>query len=70
MTQREWMWLVELHSVLGKQRIRLCVFSIASLQFLDEQFGMALAGGALVAARFMLAAAPFTACAASTSSLT
>lgn len=59
MTQREWMWLVELHSVLEKQRIRLCVFSIASLQFFDEPYGMALAGGAHVAARFMLAAAPF-----------
>ncbi|WP_258096494.1 hypothetical protein, partial [Klebsiella pneumoniae] len=30
MTQREWMWLVELHSLLEKQRIRLCVISVAS----------------------------------------
>ena len=30
MTQREWMWLVELHSLLEKQRIRLCVFAIGS----------------------------------------
>lgn len=59
MSQREWLWLVELHSLLEKQRIRLCVFSIASLQFFDEPVGMALAGGAHVAARFMLAAAPF-----------
>lgn len=59
MTQREWLWLVELHSLLERERIRLCVFSIASLQFFDEPFSMALAGGAHVAARFILAAAPF-----------
>lgn len=59
MSQREWLWLVELHSLLEKQRIRLCVFSIASLQFFDEPFGLALAGSAHVAARFMLAAEPF-----------
>ena len=59
MTQREWLWLVELHSILEKERIRLCVFSIASMQFFDEPVGMALSGGAHVAARFMLAAEPF-----------
>ncbi|MCF8169271.1 MAG: ATP-binding protein [Rhodoferax sp.] len=59
MTQREWIWLVELHSTLEKQRIRLCVFSIASLQFFDEPIGMALSGGSHVAARFMLASKPF-----------
>ena len=59
MTQREWIWLVELHSTLEKQRIRLCVFSVASLQFFDEPIGMALSGGAHVAARFMLVARPF-----------
>ena len=59
MTQREWMWLVELHSLLDKERVRLCVFSIASLQFFDEPVGMAMSGGAHVAARFMLAAEPF-----------
>lgn len=59
MTQREWLWLVELHSLLEKERIRLCVFSVASLQFFDEPVGMALSGGAHVAARFMLAAEPF-----------
>lgn len=59
MSQREWIWLVELHSLLEKQRIRLSVFSIASLQFFDEPIGMALAGGAHVAARFMLATEPF-----------
>jgi hypothetical protein len=59
MTQREWLWLVELHSLLEKQRIRLCVLSIASLQFFDEPVGMALVGGAHVAARFMLDAEPF-----------
>jgi len=59
MTQREWIWLVELHSMLQKKRIRLCVFSVASLQFFDEPIGMALSGGAHVAARFMLAARPF-----------
>ena len=59
MSQREWLWLVELHSLLEKQRVRLCVFSIASLQFFDEPLGMALAGGAHVAARFMLASESF-----------
>lgn len=59
MTQREWLWLVELHSTLEKERIRLCVFSIASLQVFDEPVGMALSGGAHVAARFMLASEPF-----------
>ncbi len=59
MTQREWIWLVELHSTLEKERIRLCVFSVASLQFFDEPLGMALSGGAHVAARFMLISKPF-----------
>lgn len=54
MSQREWIWLVELHSTLEKLRVRLCVFSVASLQFFDEPTGMALSGGAHVAARFML----------------
>lgn len=59
MTQREWLWLVELHSLLEKEHIRVCVVSIASLQFFDEPISMALAGGAHVAARFMLNSAPF-----------
>lgn len=59
MTQREWIWLVELHSTLEKERIRLCVFSVASLQFFDEPIGMALSGGAHVAARFMLTSKVF-----------
>lgn len=59
MSQREWIWLVELHSTLEKLRIRLCVFSIASLQFFDEPIGMALTGGSHVAARFMLTSKPF-----------
>ena len=59
MTQREWLWLVELHSLLEKQRIRLCVFAVASLQFFDEPVGLAMSGGAHVAARFMLTSAPF-----------
>jgi len=25
-SQRKWLWLVELHSLLEKQRVRLCVF--------------------------------------------
>jgi hypothetical protein len=59
MTQREWIWLVELHSTLEKNHVRLCVFSIASLQFYDEPMGMALSGGAHVAARFMLESRQF-----------
>jgi hypothetical protein len=54
MTQREWLWLVQLHSLLEKERVRLCVFSIASVQIFDEPVGMALSGGAHAAARFML----------------
>ena len=59
MTQREWLWLVELHSLLEKERLRLCVFSVASLQFFDEPMGLAMVGGAHVAARFMLASERF-----------
>jgi hypothetical protein len=59
MSQREWLWLVQLHSLLEREGLRLCVFSIASLQFFDEPTGMALSGGAHVAARFMLACEPF-----------
>lgn len=59
MTQREWLWLVELHSLLEKERLRLCVFSLASLQFFDEPLAMAQMGGAHVAARFMLTAERF-----------
>lgn len=59
MTQREWLWLVELHSRLEQERLRLCVFSVASLQIYDEPTAMAATGGAHVAARFMLAAEPF-----------
>ena len=60
MTQREWMWLVELHSRLEIDRLRLCVFSVASFQVFDEPIGMSLTGGAHVAARFMLAAERFS----------
>lgn len=59
MTQREWLWLVELHSLLEKENLRLCVFSIASLQFFDEPMALAMVGGAHVAARFMLASERF-----------
>ena len=59
MSQREWVWLVQLHSLLEKERLRLCVFAIASLQFFDEPLGMAMSGGAHVAARFMLAGERF-----------
>jgi hypothetical protein len=59
MTQREWIWLVEIHSLLERERVRMCVLSIASLQFFEQPINMALAGGAHVAARFMLTSAPF-----------
>ncbi|MDM0119002.1 hypothetical protein [Variovorax arabinosiphilus] len=59
MTQREWLWLVELHSLLEKEALRLCVFSIASLQFFDEPMSLAMVGGAHAAARFMLASERF-----------
>lgn len=59
MTQREWLWLVELHSLLEKESLRLCVFSVASLQFFDEPMALAMVGGAHVAARFMLASERF-----------
>lgn len=59
MTVREWLWLVELHSMLEKRRLRLCVISIASVQFRDDPIHLALAGGAHVAARFLLTSARF-----------
>jgi hypothetical protein len=59
MSQREWLWLVELHSLLEKEQLRLCVFSVASLQFFDEPMSLAMVGGAHVAARFMLEAERF-----------
>ena len=59
MSQREWLWMVELHSLLEKDGLRVCVFSIASLQVYDEPMGLAMVGGAHVAARFMLASARF-----------
>lgn len=55
MTEREWLWLVEIHSLLEKERIRLSVISIASVQIFDKPMGLALSGGAHAAARFMLA---------------
>jgi len=59
MIQREWLWLVQLHSLLEKERVQLCVISIASVQIYDEPIGMALSGGAHAAARFMLEQAKF-----------
>lgn len=59
MSQREWLWLVQIHSQLAQHRIRLCVISIASLQFFDEPISMSLSGGAHVAARFMLVSERF-----------
>lgn len=54
MTEREWLWLVEIHSLLEKERVRLTVISIASVQIFDQAIGLALTGGAHAAARFML----------------
>ncbi|SFU89529.1 hypothetical protein SAMN04489707_103242 [Paenacidovorax caeni] len=54
MTEREWLWLVEIHSLLEKERIRLTVISIASVQIFDQPMALALTGGAHAAARFML----------------
>lgn len=59
MTVREWLWLVEFHSLLEKRRLRLCVISVASVQFRDDPVNLALAGGAHVAARFLLTSARF-----------
>lgn len=59
MTDREWQWLVQLHSRLEQEHVRLCVFCVASVQFFDEPIGLALSGGAHVAARFMLATERF-----------
>lgn len=59
MVEREWIWLVQLHSMLEKQRLRLCVISIASVQIFDSPIGMSMTGGAHVAARFMLSNAKF-----------
>ena len=67
MTQREWIWLVELHSTLEKQRIRLCVFSVASLQLFDEPIGMAMSGAPTLQRASCWQQNHFTACAASKS---
>jgi hypothetical protein len=45
--------------MLEKKRIRLCVISIASVQFRDDPINLAMSGGAHVAARFLLTAARF-----------
>ena len=60
MTEREWLWLVELHSVLEKEKIRLTVISIASVQIFDQPVGLELTGGAHAAARFMLSSFKFS----------
>lgn len=59
MTAREWLWLVEIHSLLEKERIRLMVISIASVQIFDQPMALALTGGAHAAARFMLSQCRF-----------
>jgi type II secretory pathway predicted ATPase ExeA len=54
MTQREWLWLVQLHATLEAEGVLLCVISIASLQFNEKPRELAMTGSAHAAARFML----------------
>lgn len=54
MTEREWLWLVQLHATLEAEGVQLCVISIASYQFNEKPRDLALTGSAHAAARFML----------------
>ena len=54
MSQREWLWLVQLHATLETEGVQLCVISIASFQFNEKPRDLALTGSAHAAARFML----------------
>jgi hypothetical protein len=54
LSQREWLWLVQLHATLEPEGVQLCVISIASLQYNEKPREMALTGSAHAAARFML----------------
>jgi hypothetical protein len=54
MSEKEWLWLVQLHSTLEAEGVQLCVISIASFQFNERPRDLAMTGSAHAAARFML----------------
>ena len=58
-SQREWVWLVQLHATLEREGVQLCIVSIASFQYNDAPRQLAMTGSAHAAARFMLHEAPF-----------
>ena len=58
-SQREWIWLVQLHATLEREGVQLCIVSIASFQYNEAPRQLAMTGSAHAAARFMLHEAPF-----------
>lgn len=54
MTEREWIWLVQLHSRVELEGIQLAVVPVISLQFNQRPFELAHTGSAHASARFLL----------------
>lgn len=54
MTEREWIWLVQLHSRIELEGIQLAVVPVISLQFNQRPYELAHTGSAHASARFML----------------
>lgn len=54
MTEREWVWFVQLHSRLELEGIQLALVPVISLQFNQRPLELAHTGSAHVSARFML----------------
>ena len=54
MTEREWIWMVQLHSRLELEGIQLCLVPVVSLQFNQRPYELAHTGSAHASARFML----------------
>lgn len=54
MTEREWIWMVQLHSRAELEGIQLAVVPVISLQFNQRPYELAHTGSAHASARFML----------------
>lgn len=55
MSEREWIWLVQLHSSLQAEKVQLCVISVASYaQYNEKGRQLAMVGTGRATARFML----------------
>src|SRR3990167_6885116 len=54
MTEREWIWMVQLHSRVELEGIQLAVVPVISLQFNQRPYELAHTGSAHASARFML----------------